>query len=85
MRKALILMMVASLVGVVACTGDVGDSCDDEGESGNECDEGLVCGKKKETGGSLVCLKQCFSPTDCGAGEECTGVGKTSLKACRAR
>ena len=86
MRKALVMMFVASLVGLVACSGGKGDSCDEEGKVGGECDEGLVCGRAKSDGtGDLICLKQCVTPMDCGANEDCNGVSKTSLKGCRPR
>ena len=72
MRKALVLFFVASFVALVACGGGKGDSCDEEGKVGGECDDGLVCGKSKiDSTGELVCLKQCVTQLDCGANEEC--------------
>lgn len=85
MRKAIVSFFVLSLISIVACGGDVGDSCDEEGKVGGECDDGNVCGKAKASGGDLVCLKQCTNAADCGAGEECNGVSKTSLKGCQPR
>jgi hypothetical protein len=86
MRKALVIALVASFVGLVACSGSEGDSCDEEGKVGGECDDGLVCGHSKiDDSGALTCLKQCVTQLDCGANEECNGVGKTSLKGCRPR
>jgi hypothetical protein len=86
MRKALVLFFVASFVTIIACGGGQGDSCDEEGKVGGQCDDGLVCGKQKSaTEGVLVCLKQCQTGAECGANEDCNGVGKTSLKGCRAK
>ena len=86
MRKALILFLVGSFVALVACGGGKGDSCDEEGKVGGECDEGFVCGKSKdEKTGELVCLTQCDTQVNCAANEDCLGVGGTSLKGCRAR
>jgi hypothetical protein len=86
MRKALVVSFVASFVALVACGGGKGDSCDEEGKSGGECDEGFVCGKaKNESTGELVCLTQCSTQLNCAANEDCLGVGKTSLKGCRPR
>ncbi len=84
MRKALVLFFVSSFVLLVACGGGKGDSCDEEGRVGGECDEGFVCGKSKtEKTGELVCLTQCHSEQDCSGDEQCVGVGNTSLKGCR--
>ncbi|MBX3205031.1 MAG: hypothetical protein KF764_08170 [Labilithrix sp.] len=86
MRKAFVVFFVGSFVALVACGGGKGDSCDEEGRVGGECDEGLVCGKaKNDNSGELICLKQCNTQVDCGGGEDCNGVGKTSLKGCRPR
>ncbi len=84
MRKAVVVAFVASFVGLVACSGSKGDSCDDEGKVGGQCDEGLVCGRAKvDDTGSLICLKQCNTVVDCGANEQCNAVAKTDLKGCR--
>lgn len=84
MRKALVLFFVGSFVLLVACGGGKGDSCDEEGKVGGECDEGFVCGHSKdEKTGDLVCLTQCDTQLNCGANENCTGIGGTSLKGCR--
>ena len=87
MRKAAVLFFVGSFVVLVAsaCGGGKGDSCDEEGKVGGECDEGFVCGKAKENGGELICLTQCNTQMNCAASEECAGGGRTSLKGCRPR
>lgn len=86
MRKAVVVALVASFVGLVACSGSEGDSCSEEGKVGGECKEGLVCGHAKiDNTGSLVCLKQCVTVVDCGGDDDCVGVGNTSLKGCRPR
>ncbi|MBX3202657.1 MAG: hypothetical protein KF894_31315 [Labilithrix sp.] len=86
MRKALVSFFVGSFVVLVACGGGQGDSCDEEGKVAGECDDGLVCGKAKNDGtGDLICLKQCHTQGDCGAGEDCDGVANSSLKGCRPR
>jgi len=85
MRKAWFLAFSAMFVGLVAACSDadLGESCEEEGKVSGECDEGLVCGKKTNEDGTLVCLKQCSSQAECTATQECNGVGATSLKACR--
>lgn len=85
MRSVLVSLFVLSFVTLVACDGDRGDSCDEEGVVDGECDEGLVCGKAKISGGDLVCLTQCNSPSDCRANEDCDTVANTNLKGCHAR
>lgn len=85
MRKASALFFIGSFVLLLACGGGKGDSCDEEGKVGGECDEGFVCGKSKgEETGDLICLTQCTTPLSCGANETCEAIGKTSLKGCRA-
>jgi len=84
MRKALVLSLVGSFVLLVACGGGEGDSCDEEGKVGGECDKGYVCGHAKdEKNGELVCLTQCDTQLNCGPNEQCTGIANTSLKGCR--
>ena len=83
MRKLVLLLLSVLFIGVVACGGEAGEPCDEEGIVDGECDEGLVCGRKTSTGGDLVCLKQCSAQTDCGTKEAFLGVGQSSLKACR--
>ena len=77
--------VVLVLATMVACgDGDIGEACDEEGVVGGECVEDSVCGKQDgQSTGSLVCLKQCTTQVECGAGQECNGVGGTSLKGCR--
>jgi hypothetical protein len=86
MRKVGTLVGVALVVmTLLACGGaDIGESCDEEGRVGGECVDGAVCGKSEgQSTGSLVCLKQCTTQVDCGAGEDCNGVSGTNLKGCR--
>jgi hypothetical protein len=85
MRKVVTFLGTLLVLSVVACgNGDIGEDCDKEGRVGGECVDGAVCGRKESpTTGSLVCLKQCVAPSDCGAGESCGAVGFTSLKGCR--
>jgi hypothetical protein len=88
MRKVGTFLAVLLILGtVVACgDGDIGEDCDEEGVVGGECVDGAVCGKRdSQTAGGLVCLKQCTTQADCGSGEDCNGVGSTSLKGCRAK
>lgn len=87
MRKAWFVAFSMVFVGlVVACgDGEQGESCDESGVVGGECEEGLVCGKKQDDSADLICLKQCSATTECGAGEDCLGVSGSSLKACRPR
>jgi len=84
LRLALVLLFtLAVLVPLLACSSDIGAECDDEGDV-SECVDGAVCGAKT-SGGGLVCLKRCVAPNDCGAGEECVSLSKTTLKGCRLR
>lgn len=86
-RKALCSFVVACLVALVlACGGDKGDSCSEEGKVLGECDEGFVCGRKNnDQTGELVCLTQCTSAASCTASEDCYGVANTNLRGCRPR
>ncbi len=86
MRKLVTFLGTLLVLGIVACgRGDIGEGCEEEGKVGSECVDGAVCGKKEgNASGSLVCLKQCSSPADCGAGETCGTIAATSLKGCRA-
>jgi hypothetical protein len=83
MRKVFALVPLLFVVLAACGGGELGDECDEEGVQKGECSDGLVCGKKGATDGSLVCLKQCSAQTDCSGEEVCNGVGETSLKACR--
>ena len=84
MRKALVLSFVALFIALVACGGDKGDSCDEEGKVIGECDEGFVCGRaNNDQTGELVCLTRCDTQLNCSASEDCYVVGKTNLKGCR--
>lgn len=74
--------LILGLASLVACTGELGEGCDEEGRVSGECDEGLVCGRQTNAT-ELTCLKQCNAQTDCGEGEVCSGVGQGSLTACR--
>lgn len=87
MRKAWFLLTSVLLVGAIAACSDAaqGEACEEEGKVDGECEEGLVCGKQKTTGGDLVCLKQCSSQADCASGEDCNGTAGSSLKGCRPR
>jgi len=87
MRKALCLVFSIVFVGLVAaCSdGELGESCEESGKVGGECEEGLVCGKKSDGSNDLFCLKQCSAQSDCGGTEECNGVSGSSLKGCRPR
>ena len=85
MRSLLVSLFALSFVTLVACDSHLAESCEEEGVVDGECDDGLVCGKSKKDSGDLVCLKQCQSDADCGAGEDCYAVSSTSLKGCRPR
>jgi hypothetical protein len=84
MRKLVVFLSVALLLigTTAACEGDEGDECSKEGVVDGQCDDGLVCGKKKNSN-DLACLKQCTNPGDCPGNQECNGVANTSLKGCR--
>ena len=85
MRKVWVVLLGIVVVGVVACSGDLGESCDEEGKVSGECSDDLVCGKKQADSADLVCLKQCSSAADCSGTEDCLGVANSSLKGCRTR
>lgn len=82
---SVVLGLVLVVGSVVACGGgDIGESCDEEGKVKGECDDDAVCGREKsQSEGSLVCLKQCTQPGDCGSGEQCAAVNGTNLRGCR--
>jgi hypothetical protein len=86
MRKVVTFAGTLLVLTIVACgNGDIGEDCDEEGLVGGECVDGAVCAKKDSpAAGSLVCLKQCAVPSDCGSNQTCGDVGGTSLKGCRA-
>lgn len=85
MRKVVVLFSL-SILGLLACGGgELGESCEESGKVSGECDDGLVCGKKSDTSGDLVCLKQCSSDADCSGTESCNGVSGSSLKGCRTK
>ena len=86
MRKVVTFLGTLLVLTIVACgNSDIGEECEEEGLVKGECVDGAVCGRKDgNAAGSLVCLKQCSSPADCGSGETCGTIAATSLKGCRA-
>jgi hypothetical protein len=88
MRSLITSILALSFVTVVAvaCDGSRGDSCDEEGKVGGECDDGLVCAKSHaDNSGDLVCVSQCNTDADCRSGEGCYAVKSTSIKGCKSR
>lgn len=78
---------VAVVVLVSACSSaKLGESCEDEGRIGGDCDEGLMCAHTKNDEVSpLVCMKPCASDANCSANENCNGERAINLKVCRPR
>jgi len=81
------LAAASLLVGVAlgGCGGDasIGEECGESGVQAGECEDGAICGQDKL--GDLVCLKICYTQSDCQANEECNGVEGSTFKGCRAR
>ncbi len=77
--------LAASIVGFVLVAGCSsaarGESCEDKGRIGGDCEEGLMCWHTKNDDVSpLVCLKPCVQIADCAEGEVCSG---DNPKVCR--
>jgi hypothetical protein len=71
--------------GVTGCAGDagLGEECDESGVQAGECEDGTICGQ--DAAGELVCLKICYTQTDCLPDQECNGVGDSTFKGCRSK
>jgi hypothetical protein len=82
MKRILVTFAVA-FAFVLACSGEskLGEECDELGKTEDVCESGSVCGK--QTGGAVVCLKQCADDANCASTEGCNGVEGTNIKACR--
>lgn len=81
--KRLVVTLVAAFAFVIACSGEskLGEECDEPGKTEDVCESGGVCGK--QTGGAIICLKQCSDDSSCAATEQCNGVEGTNIKGCR--
>ena len=81
--KRILLTFAAAFAFVIACSGEskLGEECDEPGKTEDVCESGSVCGK--QTGGAVICLKQCADDTGCASTEACNGVEGTNIKACR--
>jgi hypothetical protein len=77
------VLLTLSLGGLAVACGDAeqGEACDVIGKGDGECEDGLICAR--ETGGAVVCLRQCKDSAECGTDRECNGIEGTSAKACR--
>lgn len=82
--RAIFATLAASFVLVAACSseGEVGESCEKEGDTEGQCTNAGVCGKNKS--GALVCLRRCIDYVHCPEGEVCESVPNSDLKGCRA-
>lgn len=81
--RAIFVTVAAAFTLVLACSGEskLGEECDEPGKTEDVCESGGVCGK--QTGGAVICLKQCTDDTNCAATENCNGVEGTNVKGCR--
>lgn len=81
------VVSLAVALALAACSSAaLGESCEDEGRIGGDCESGLMCVRQKADDTSpLVCLKPCEAQTNCAENEVCSGERGTNLKACRPR
>ena len=81
--KRILITCAAAVAFVFACSGEskLGEECDELGKTEDVCESGGVCGK--QTGGAVICLKQCADDSSCASTEACNGVEGTNIKGCR--
>jgi hypothetical protein len=81
--KRVLVTFAAAFAFVIACSGESkqGEECDEVGKTEDVCESGSVCGK--QTGGAVICLKQCADDSNCASTEACNGVEGTNIKGCR--
>jgi hypothetical protein len=86
-RSALILVLVSFGILSLACSSAAkGESCEDEGKIGGDCESGLMCARSKpDEVSALVCLKPCVEDANCESNETCSGERGRNPRACRAR
>lgn len=83
-RKSFALVLAAAALVVACSSAKKGESCEDEGTVGGDCEESLLCARKlPDSTSELVCLKYCASDTDCEQNETCSGERGRNLSACR--
>jgi hypothetical protein len=74
------VMLVLASVLLVACgSAEVGEECDDAGET-DECEDDAIC--TNEDSGA-VCRWLCDETSMCAAGHTCNGVSGSNLKSCQ--
>jgi hypothetical protein len=75
------ILALALLLGLMLGCGrsDIGEECDTLAST-DECESGAFC--SADSAGT-VCRKSCIVQTDCGAGENCSGISGTNRKSCQ--
>lgn len=80
-----IARLSALLVVLAACSAAAeGESCEDEGRVGGDCETGLQCVRSSTSDQSLICLKPCEDDADCPSDKTCSGE-RGNNRACRKR
>jgi hypothetical protein len=82
MNKILVTLSCLAVLALGAgCGGDIGDSCDESGNT-RECVDEAIC--TAGAGGSATCLPRCTDDTQCAPTESCLGVsGIGNIKSCQ--
>jgi hypothetical protein len=81
LRMAISGAVVAALLIGCGGEGEIGDECDESGQTEDECVDGAIC--TNESDDANTCRKLCTEQEDCDAGENCNGISGSNLKSCQ--
>jgi hypothetical protein len=79
--RELSLLLVLSFVPLACGSAEVGDECDDVGDT-DECEDDAICTNEGDSSEG-TCRWLCENDEDCPADHECNGVSGTNVKSCQ--
>ena len=80
--KLPMLCILLALVPLGCGKTDVGDDCDEVGDT-SECVDNAICTNEGDNTNQGTCRWICSGDADCSVGSECNGVAGTNIKSCQ--